>query len=179
MVKKLYQILPFSAMVPVIHFSLACYDTFMFPERIQNHRHLPAYLTAVLLVVAVGLFIFASLYQPKKTAPTARNTTPIVRVVATPVEFQDFVGTISAVGTDLSVKVNITQLDGSKQEKVYTVGANASTTVQVLKRVNDVAAYQPLTWDDLRSGQLVHIYADRNIAALSSFIATKIDRLDI
>lgn len=155
------------------------YDVAMDMDQIHTHPRTPAFLIFGGLAVAIGIFIFASLYRPYPPTEPKTRATPITRVVSTPVEFQDFIGTITAVSPALVVKVNLTQRDGTTQTKDYTVATNTDTVIQILRRVDGQASFQPIRKSDLKVDQRVHVYADHNVAEVTELTATKIDQLDI
>ncbi len=132
------------------------------------------------LIFTVAIFLFVV----TRSTPAVINTTPtrdvpISTFIPTPLEYQSFYGTIDSV-TDNTVVVHhlVLQNNGDREELTQTATITSKTVLQSRQPDGTAFRFRPITAKDLHAGNAVIVAADVNLAGLTTFSATHIQRID-
>lgn len=128
----------------------------------------------VIVLAIAGYLVYQKYFSRTEPTPTA---TPGI-IAATPDEYRDFVGQLSAVnGSELIVNQTITRKDGSVIRRQLTVTIGDETELQTITIVNGQASAASLEPTDLKANDVLQVFSNENVADLDSFTAARIIKL--
>ncbi len=126
-------------------------------------------LAFVVVVVIIGILVSQHSGQP------TGNTASTVKVSPTPDSYNDYIGTVTAVDAGgVSVAFQGTAASGRAFTKLFQVIVDKTTEVKKILTVNNQRVLSPIALTDISIGSTVFIAADKNIAPLTEFTATKL-----
>lgn len=141
----------------------------------HHHEYRRLVWLALVIVAALGLTAWlVTKFSPRRTIPQPTNTGSLI----TPVNYSDFYGQITAV-TRATIVVSMTKSDahGQLSTTSYTATINAATQLVGQRQTKQGLTTEPLALTDFHIGDPVQVFAGKNIATTTTFLATRILKL--
>lgn len=142
-------------------------------EETASHR--PQLMKLLAGILIIGLAIGLGLYIRHRTSNISTNAGILTNQTPTPDSYNDVIGIIR-VTHDTSLTVEFKGIDhsGKMFSKVFRVQTDNKTDIQVQTTKNNERVFSPARLSDMKVGDTVFVAADKNIAPLNEFTATKI-----
>lgn len=141
----------------------------------QNARRVAQLSFGLAALAAIGLLLYLSRRPPPAPPVQPRAELP---PIVTPSSFENFIGPTRMIRSNgLTVELTVNRPGGTSERRLYQITVDRATELSVYNDKPTGPEITPITLTDLRIGDMVGVFANRDVSQLKAFTAVKVYKI--